>query len=173
MSSSSNAPTPAPTPGTTQEPLHLAPGVHRHEESDVSPRAVLWTGLALLTGLVLIHGVLWMYLTGLNFAESKVHAAKPTVIASERDVQPVLPPQPRLQTDEAADLAKLHDAENERLTSYGWIDRKSGVAHIPVTRAMELIVQRGLPVFDSDKPGADTEAGRIRGPALQAPEVKP
>jgi hypothetical protein len=61
----------------------------------------------------------------------------------ERD--PPLPPAPRLQVKPRADLAALRDAETRQLNSYGWIDRSQGIVHIPVDRAMELLVQRGLP----------------------------
>ncbi len=33
--------------------------------------------------------------------------------------------------------------QRQRLESYGWADRKAGVIHIPVERAMELELERG------------------------------
>jgi|GEM_PF-1862947 len=56
-----------------------------------------------------------------------------------------LPLAPRLQIAPAADLANLRATEQARLDSYGWIDQQAGIVHIPIDRAMELIVQRGLP----------------------------
>jgi len=29
----------------------------------------------------------------------------------------------------------------ERLDSYGWVDREAGMAHIPVTEAMKMMVE--------------------------------
>jgi hypothetical protein len=58
----------------------------------------------------------------------------------------VLPqPPPRLQIDPSADLLVLRRAEIDRLSSYGWVDRAPGRAHIPVSRALALIAERGLP----------------------------
>ncbi len=37
------------------------------------------------------------------------------------------------------------DAQRRKLESYGWVDRKAGVVHIPVDRAMDLVVQGGSP----------------------------
>jgi hypothetical protein len=37
-------------------------------------------------------------------------------------------------------LAQRRD-EEARLRTYGWVDRRSGVAHIPIERAMGLIVE--------------------------------
>jgi len=31
--------------------------------------------------------------------------------------------------------------EIERLSSWGWIDRKQGTVHMPIDRAMDLVVQ--------------------------------
>ncbi len=163
-------PTPAPTPANAPGIQHLPPGEHRHEASDVSPRAIFWTALALLAVVLLTHGVLWIYLAGLNYMDAKPNPGAHTQgVATHFD----LPPEPRLQIDEAADLETIRKAESARLTTYGWIDRKAGITRVPVSRAIELVSQRGLPMFDSDKPGADTDAGLIRGTTPQTPEVKP
>jgi hypothetical protein len=54
-------------------------------------------------------------------------------------------PKPRLQIKGAVDLATLRAAEEANLDSYGWIDRNSGTVRIPIDRAMQLLVERGLP----------------------------
>jgi len=58
----------------------------------------------------------------------------------------VLPPEPRFQTDPHAELLRLRAAEDSVLTTYGWVNRDSGLARIPVARAMALIAERGLPL---------------------------
>jgi hypothetical protein len=70
--------------------------------------------------------------------------------------------QPLLETDERNELNDFRMQEANQLNSYGWVDQKAGVAHIPIQRAMQLIVQRGLPVQSSganlgssEKPTAD------------------
>ncbi len=55
-------------------------------------------------------------------------------------------PEPRLEEDERVELQDLRGPNDEQLATYGWVDEKSGVVHIPIERAMELIAQRGLPV---------------------------
>jgi hypothetical protein len=49
-----------------------------------------------------------------------------------------LPPAPRLQVDEAADLKELRDRETSLLTSYQWLDKANGVVRIPIDRAIDL-----------------------------------
>jgi hypothetical protein len=60
----------------------------------------------------------------------------------------------------------LINQENQ-LNSYGWVDKKAGVAHIPIERAMELTVQRGLSVCPQDCTDANTTT------ASKAPAQKP
>lgn len=41
----------------------------------------------------------------------------------------------------AAVLAELRANEQKRALNYGWVDQKAGVVQLPISRAMELIVQ--------------------------------
>jgi len=57
----------------------------------------------------------------------------------------VMPPAPLLQVHPHQELVDYCAAQQEAVNSYGWVNQESGVAHIPVDRAMDLIVSRGLP----------------------------
>lgn len=50
-----------------------------------------------------------------------------------------------------------HEARLERLGSYGWVDRKQGVVHLPIERAMELSA-KGVRPRPSGPPASTTEA---------------
>src|SRR5438552_15747466 len=50
---------------------------------------------------------------------------------------------PQVAPDAA--LKQLRATEDAALTTYGWVDRKNGIVHIPIDRAMDLLLQRGLP----------------------------
>jgi hypothetical protein len=54
------------------------------------------------------------------------------------------PPPPRLQVNAPRDFREFRSAEEERLGSYGWTDRATGMVHIPIERAMDLIARRGV-----------------------------
>lgn len=55
-------------------------------------------------------------------------------------------PAPHLEIDDGhAQRTSLYAAQNQKLNSYGWQDRSNGIVHIPIDRAMDLILQRGLP----------------------------
>jgi hypothetical protein len=49
-------------------------------------------------------------------------------------------------------LKQLRATENAALTTYGWVDRENGIVHIPIDRAMDLILQRGLPTRPQSQP---------------------
>jgi len=56
-------------------------------------------------------------------------------------------PTPRLLTDDGdQDVADLHAREDLLLSNYSWVDQSKGTVRIPIGQAMQLIVQRGLPV---------------------------
>lgn len=52
---------------------------------------------------------------------------------------------PRLEADPYAALEAYRAAEGELLRTYGWADRKAGTYRLPVERAMDLILNEGLP----------------------------
>jgi hypothetical protein len=63
---------------------------------------------------------------------------------------------PMLETNERGQFRDFLINQESQLNSYGWVDEKAGLAHIPIERAMELTVQRGFPVYPQG--GADASA---------------
>jgi hypothetical protein len=57
-----------------------------------------------------------------------------------------LPAPPNLLLDEPASLADYQVSEELRMTTYGWFDQNTGQVRIPIERAKELLLERGLPV---------------------------
>jgi len=55
-----------------------------------------------------------------------------------------VPPAPRLQVQPVRHWKDFHTAEVDRLATYGWMDRTSGVVHIPIERAIDLVAERGV-----------------------------
>jgi len=140
-----------PNPGNQREPF---------EHEDLSPKAIFafLIGLAVMCALVavLLKGAYW----GLDrYDQAHQPVQSPLVRAtSNPDARRAVPktetsqkireafPQPRLEENERGELRDVRLHEEEQLNSYGWVDEKAGVAHIPIERAMELVAQRGLPV---------------------------
>jgi hypothetical protein len=55
-----------------------------------------------------------------------------------------LPPAPRLQIQPVRHWRDFRDAERERLGTYGWMDRSTGAVHLPIERAIDLVLARGV-----------------------------
>lgn len=124
-----------------------------HEHSDINIRAVL-TFAAVLAAVgivvhVLMYGVLW-YLEGqarVNDPELSPLAAPAAQMPPSTIESPAFgtAPQPQLLTNEYGYLSRQRQAEEQQLTSYGWIDEASGVARVPIESAKKLLLERGLP----------------------------
>lgn len=111
-------------------------------DRDIRFRWVYLIGGALVI-LTLVYAVLmWPFsFELLQRVESGDPPASPLAEARERS----LPPAPRLQADPPQEIRQLHEWEERVLSSYGWVNRARGVARIPVERAMELVLEEGLP----------------------------
>jgi hypothetical protein len=122
------------------------------ERQDLSAGAIL----AFLVGLAIFGILMHLILAGMfKFLDAyeKRHEPpqNPLVKAVNADTRVATPqdadkfPQPRLETNERDELNDRRLKEEEILNSYGWVDPKAGIAHIPIEKAMELVAQRGLP----------------------------
>jgi hypothetical protein len=78
---------------------------------------------------------------------------------------------PMLETNERGQFRDFLINQENQLNSYGWVDEKDGVAHIPIERAMELTVQRGLPVCAQGCADAKTTAAS-KAPAQKSAAAK-
>ncbi len=121
-------------------------GVERHEavsyeRRDASTRLILWTGAG-LTALVIAAsvGMLWLFNAFAAREDRAQVAPAPVSRPAEQE-----PPEPRLQENPAADMAEVRAEEMRILNGYGWVDVERGIARIPIDRAIDRIVEHGLP----------------------------
>jgi len=112
------------------------------EERDVRISAILWFGFWLFAAAVVVHLAMWGVFRLFAAQERRGQATlAPGIAASLKRT----PREPRLEPLPLAPRAALRASEDAHLSSYGWVDRANGVARIPIDRAMELIVQTGVP----------------------------
>jgi hypothetical protein len=107
-------------------------GAVGYETSDAEPRLIGFLAIGIAVFLVLSPAVLWALLSG--------SIERPHALTAFEGI-----PAPVLQVDPNRDLAEMRRDEENRLTSYGWVDRAHGKVHIPIDRALGLTLQRGLP----------------------------
>jgi hypothetical protein len=69
---------------------------------------------------------------------------------------------PSLLVREPVNLQKFRDEEDHLLTSYGWVDQNAGVVRLPIDRAKELLLERGLPARGEAPKAAEPVHGEIK-----------
>lgn len=139
----------------TNTPKHGdANGHGSYERQDLQVPGILYFLLALIVVTALcMFGLRGVY----AFLERRQKALEtpvnPLVNDAREDTRHVAPgypqsvfPNPTLEEDERGQLNDVRLKEERQLYTYGWVDEKAGMVHIPIERAMDLIVQRGLPV---------------------------
>lgn len=122
----------------TKHNSHPAGG---YERTDANTRYL--TGFAVGLVVLMFVGMFAMRLMYVEMAEYReMHDPVLSPLAAEL---PKDPPEPRLQVMPATDLQQAVAADQEKLTGYGWVEPNAGVVRIPVERAMDLLLERGLP----------------------------
>lgn len=149
--------------------LEYGPTPHgaQYEHTDINPAIgynfAIWLFVAMILSVGLVYGTFWFF-ERQAVATDAATQQFPLAAGVEKE-----PPTPRLQSQPFKDVYLLRQGQNERLDSYGWVDKESGVVHIPIDRAMELSLERGLPVR-AGEPAApagvvqDSSAGRTSAP---------
>ncbi len=111
-----------------------------HERKDADVFSLLLIGLLLLFICVLVFLVCWGLIHVFNIRET---AREEPARAMSPEQQKF--PAPQLLQTSGNDLQTFQAQEERELHSYGWIDRSSGTVRIPINRAMQLLMERGLP----------------------------
>lgn len=121
---------------------------------DEDVRAILRFGLGMVVSAVVIYAVLFGMFRYFDRQAAAADPQKnPLLVGEKPPATPVARfPQPQLQADAAADLVKVQATEQEKLDTYGWVDRNAGVVRMPIDQAMRLVAQRGVPVWPAPPP---------------------
>ena len=126
-------------------------------------RSTLNVGLSFLVGialvLVTIASIILMFGVFRYFDTREGGKQTPASLFSIDSRK--LPPEPNVFFNEHETLNQQDIRANEEreLNGYGWVDQAHGVVRIPIDRAMDMIVQRGLPARPASQ--------------LQQPEPRP
>jgi hypothetical protein len=110
-----------------------------HEPLGANVRAVWQTG----AGLAAVVVVSFLLVAGLMKYFAAVDNVSPGKPVSAQ--VPMAPGVPILNPHQPVELRDLRQRERRLLASYGWIDRATGIARIPIDRAMQIVATEGLP----------------------------
>ncbi len=146
-----------PWPGAVHEGMPVPePG---YETNDASVRKLLPWGIGLVAGAFAIV-ILATLVQFLYLGRIPTITLPPVGEGINRTPPAPLPPQPRLQVEPQTDLAQFRAQEDQILNGYGWIDQKAGKVRIPISRAMQLLAQRGLPTRPADQSSGFRDQGQ-------------
>ena len=115
-------------------------GAAPHEVKDAEARPIVMYGVALTIGAVVTFVIV--------FGIFHYFTSRPTIGATVNpmaDSAQTAPVSPHIEEHPASELAELRARENQVLGSYGWVDRKAGAVRVPIDRAMQTVLERGLP----------------------------
>src|SRR4051812_31367657 len=138
--------------GNHDENYSSNPGV-MYESSDANVRAIYTFGvwlavLGLVCALATYGGLRYLEHRAAN--EDKTRMAENPMVPEARMTMPPIKaahefPTPRLQVNDTAEMKEEIQDETGKLTHYQWVDENQGVVRIPIDKAMQLVLQRGLP----------------------------
>lgn len=114
-----------------------------HEPDFVATRTILFWGVVLF-GLIVVSFIVVVLFKGVM---DRTLGEDPTIGIASSDETPVPPGIPTLNADQAAELTRLVESQQAWLDSYAWEDKPTGIARIPIDRAMAIIAKDGMPVL--------------------------
>ncbi len=117
-------------------------GSEGYERLDVRPWPVLAAGAALAVVIALTSWGVFGLFGGLE-----TRAKGRDGIGHVRRID-APPPGPQLQANPALEMEEHREIEARRTEEYGWVDREAGIVRVPIERAMELVLEGGLPARD-------------------------
>ena len=116
---------------------HMSPPPAQAEEI-INWFAVIGTGLAAIIVFSVATFVVWRYL---DMRQRVLQPAGPAVIPAKLGEAEIgIVDQVPFDVTRAAQVYR--NERIERLSSWGWMDRKKGTIHMPIDRAMDLVVQQ-------------------------------
>jgi hypothetical protein len=142
--------------GKGKEPFHESV---TFEPRDINVATVvkqlIYLAITIVLALVICVPILKVLTNRSAESDAPIPPVRAEMSQAERD-KTAMPPEPRLQgvpghlPDPQQDLRDKIAADTEANESYGWVDKTNGVAKIPVSEAMKIIVEKsGAPAAAS------------------------
>lgn len=115
-----------------------------YEHTDASVWMIVKFGIWLAVSAVIIHvglGLMYSLLIRQSVVQEQEQGQRyPLATATE----PRLPPAPRLQQFPRTEMYELRLQQDEKLNTYGWVNKDAGTVHIPIGDAMKAVIQKGI-----------------------------
>jgi hypothetical protein len=135
--------------GAAHPPSGAAPAAAPHHSTDfeefdrdLNVPAILWTTAGVIVITLLSVVAMWGMFKGFAFFEARSPAPPSPMGEAGRQVAP---PEPRLQPAPPEDMEAMRKQDARLLEHAGWIDRTQGTVRVPITVAIDVLAERGLP----------------------------
>jgi hypothetical protein len=127
-----------------------------HEESDVRVRPLVWSAVWLSVATAVVMLIVWGMFRYMDGEAKKQDERERSPLADQRNP---IPPAPRLQIGPTAagqtapditnnsplsEIIAVRREEKLKLENYTWLDQSKGVVELPIDRAKDLAIERGL-----------------------------
>ncbi len=132
----------SPHAGHPQGPLDN-PDV-QHETGDINISAIIWFVVILAVVVLSMNASMWAMFRALQHFERTYEPAVSPLAAPAAQVKDF--PAPSLQTTPWTDLKTFRAEQLSHAENYGWVDEKLGIAHVPIAKAKEMLLKKGIPV---------------------------
>lgn len=126
-----------PVPGAAAESVSAG-----YELADIPSLRPIWIFVIGIFGLLI-----FAYLVGVILVAIPGTQVRDTSQAVDVN-SPQAPPGPRIEADPTVDGERIVREATERLESYGWVNQRQGIAHVPIERAMQLLLDQGVRPFE-------------------------
>jgi hypothetical protein len=116
----------------------------QHETGDINVSAVVWFVVILSVVVLSMNASMWAMFKALQHYERKYEPAVSPLARPPAQVKDF--PAPSLQTTPWTDLKAFRAEQLSHAENYGWVDEKLGIAHVPIAKAKEMLLKKGIPV---------------------------
>ncbi|HLJ50712.1 MAG TPA: hypothetical protein VKU01_32085 [Bryobacteraceae bacterium] len=123
---------------------------HEHREANV--KLIVYSSVGLAISVVIVCVIVWGIFKFFEANSAREASFVPPAVVVEE-----LPPGPKLQVHPSEELQDLHAREEKVLGTYGWVDQKQGLVHIPIDKAMDAVAGK-LPMRPESTPAAKPPA---------------
>lgn len=143
-----------------------------HEPEGIDARAIWAFAAALVATVVLTMALTWFLLRKLVAYEGNENIPPAQQVPRAAGA-------PNVDANQIVEVQRLRELEADLLNNYEWVDSSTGVARIPIDRAMAIVAEKGLQAANAaEADGAPeamttTEAATGLAPAAQTAGESP
>ncbi len=126
------------------------PSNHQHQERDYEDKDIPLKPILVALFLTAIFTAVVFFAIRFMMAKFEHQTAQLDQPSSKFATERLLPPAPLLQVDEKRTWDEQQVLNAKQLHDYGWVDKSAGIVQVPIERAMQMVVEKGLPARSAD-----------------------